>query len=76
MKIITTICVSTEVYQFLRNEATTQGFRTPERYIEVYLSRHAGRMMRKRNNQSVTSETPSHPDPDTDTPAPSPTLFF
>lgn len=76
MKIITTICVSTEVYQFLRDEAARQGFCTPEKYIEVYLSRHTSRMIRKRNTQSSNPEIGQHPNLDTGTPVPTPTRSF
>ena len=76
MKIITTICVSTEVYQCFREETQSLGGYTPEEYMSIYLSKHVARIKRKRSKASATLETPSHPDPDTDTPVPSPMLFF
>lgn len=76
MKVITTICIPSDVYRFFYEESERHFFRTPEELMGDYLSAHAHRIIRKRSKYANQSETPAHPDPDTDIPFPNPRLFF
>lgn len=80
MKVITTICVPSDVYRFYAEEYEKKYTNSPEDLMVIYLSRHAHRIMRQRLKESDSSpdapETPSHPDPDRDIPFPNPALFF
>lgn len=76
MKVITTICVPSEIYRFFHEEAEKQFFRTPEELMSAYLSAHAHRIIRKQNKIPNQYEAPACPDPDRDIPFPNPTLIF
>jgi hypothetical protein len=76
MKVITTICIPSDIYRFFYHESENHICRTPEELMANYLSAHARRIIRKRNKRTSQFEAPAHQDPDRDIPFPSPQLFF